>query len=71
MKSKLEKPPKTEEEEQLDQALKEEGMIDTTCAILSSNCPDNPPSCKPMQEQLKLVQRAFVKRARDKLKKKN
>ncbi len=64
MKSKLEKPPKTEEEEQLDQALKEEEIVDVTCAILSSNCPENSPPCKSMQEQLKLVQKVFVDRAK-------
>ncbi len=68
MKHLLEEPPKTKEEEQLDQALKEQGVVETTCAVLSANCPNDPADCKPMQEQLMLVQEVFVKRARKQVK---
>ncbi len=68
MKSKLEEPPKTKEEEQLDQALKEQGVVETTCAVLSANCPNDPADCKPMQKQLMLVQDVFVRRAKKQLK---
>lgn len=65
----LETPPKSQEEIEADQTQKELGVVETVCAVLSAKCPDEPPPCKDMQDQLIMLQKVFADRAKKKLKK--
>ena len=68
MKSKLEKPPRSEEEEQLDQALKEQGVLETALAVTTANCPEKGKHCKDARSNLMRIQESIVNAAKKRIK---